>query len=84
MKNLLLAVFILLMAGSFVSYAQVVVDNFDSSVADSVYLKINEGAATTMIYTDDNVDFHEGTGSFKADVKVGAYHDWGSFFEQHS
>ena len=31
MKNLLLAVFIFLMAGTFVSQAQKVVDNFDSS-----------------------------------------------------
>ena len=53
MKNLLLAVFIFLMAGTFVSQAQKVVDNFDSSAADSVYLKINEGAPTRMDYTDD-------------------------------
>lgn len=85
MKNLLLAVFIFLMAGSFLSYAQKVVDNFDSSAADSIYGKINEGSATTMIYTDDHVDFHEGTGSFKADIKIGAYHDWGSYAEiQHA
>lgn len=85
MKNLLLAVFVFLMAGTFVSNAQQVVDNFDSSVADSVYLKINEGAPTTMIYTDDHVDFQEGTGSLKADIKVGAFHDWGSYAElQHA
>jgi hypothetical protein len=84
MKNLLLAVFILLMAGSFATYAQKVVDNFDTSAADTVYLKINEGAPTTMEYTDDHIDFHEGTGSFKADIKIGAFHDWGSFAEvQH-
>ncbi len=85
MKNLLLAVFILLMAGSFISNAQVVIDNFDSSVADTVYLKISEGFPTVMTYTDDHVDFHEGTGSFKADLKLGAFHDWGTFAEiQHA
>src|SRR5690606_7609592 len=85
MKNLLLAVFIFLMAGTFVSNAQQVVDNFDSSVADSVYLKISEGAPTRMDYTDDNVDFVEGVGSFKADIFVGAFHDWGSYAEiQHA
>ncbi len=85
MKNLLLAVFIILMAGTFVSHAQKVVDNFDSSAEDSVYLKINEGPPTRMNYMDDNVDFVEGTGSFKADVYVGAFHPWGSFAEiQHA
>mgnify|MGYP005605326171 FL=1 len=73
------------MAGTFDSQAQQVVDNFDSSVADSVYLKISEGAPTRMDYTDDNVDFVEGTGSFKADIYVGAFHSWGSYAEiQHA
>ena len=32
-----------------------------------------------------HVDFVEGTGSFKADVYVGAFHDWGSYAEiQHA
>ncbi len=85
MKNLLIAVFIFLMAGTFVSQAQQVVDNFDSSAVNNVYLKISEGAPTTMIYTDDYTDFQEGTGSFKADIKVGAFHDWGSYAEiQHA
>jgi hypothetical protein len=85
MKNLLLAAFIFLMAGTFVSQAQQVVDNFVTSAADTVYLKINEGAPTRMDYTDDNVDFVEGTGSFKADIYVGAFHSWGSFAEiQHA
>ena len=69
MKNLLLAVFIFLMAGTFVSQAQKVVDNFDSSAVNNVYAKISEQPGTTMIYTDDHVDFQEGTGSFKADIK---------------
>jgi len=73
------------MAGTFVSQAQQVVDNFDSSVADSVYAKVSEGAPTTMIYADDHVDFIEGTGSFKADIKIGAFHSWGSYAEvQHA
>lgn len=85
MKNLLLAVFIFLMAGTFVSQAQQVVDNFDSSAVNNFYLKINEGAPTTMIYTDNHTDFVEGTGSLTADVKVGAFHDWGSYAElQHA
>ena len=85
MKNLLLAIFFLLLATATVSQAQQVVDNFDSSAVNNVYLKINEGAPTSMTYTDDHSDFHEGTGSFKADVVVGAFHDWGSFAEiQHS
>jgi hypothetical protein len=85
MKNLLIAVFIFLMANTFVSQAQQVIDNFDSSVADSVYIKVNEGPPTTMIYTDDHVDFQEGTGSFKADLKIGAFHSWGSYAEiQHA
>ena len=85
MKNLILAIFTMLLAFTFVSQAQKVVDNFDSSVADSVYLKINEGPPTRMDYTDDNVDFIEGTGSLKADIFVGAFHPWGSFAEiQHA
>ncbi len=85
MKNLLLAVFIFLMAGTFVSNAQQVVDNFDSSAVNNDYAKINEGALTTMIYTDNYTDFQEGTGSLTADIKVGAYHDWGSYAElQHA
>jgi hypothetical protein len=81
MKNLLLAVFIFLMAGTLVSQAQQVVDNFDSSAVNNVYLKISEGAPTTMEYTDDHVDFQEGTGSLKADIKIGAFHSWGSYAE---
>ncbi|MFA6946898.1 MAG: T9SS type A sorting domain-containing protein [Pedobacter sp.] len=85
MKNLLLAVFIFLMAGTIVSQAQQVVDNFDSSAVNNVYVKINEGAPTTMIYTDNHADYQEGTGSFMADIKIGAFHDWGSYAEiQHA
>ena len=85
MKNLLLAVFIFLMAGTFVSQAQQVVDNFDSSAVNNVYAKINEGAPTTMIYTDNHADYQEGTGSFMADIKIGAFHSWGSYAEiQHA
>jgi hypothetical protein len=85
MKNLLLAVFVFLMAGTFVSQAQKLVDNFDSSAVNNVYLKINEGAPTTMIYSDNHTDFQEGTGSFLADIKIGAFHSWGSYAEiQHA
>jgi hypothetical protein len=38
-----------------------------------------------MNFSDDHVDFQEGTGSFKADIKIGAFHDWGSYAEiQHA
>jgi hypothetical protein len=83
MKNLLLTVFVLFLTVSFFAKAQdqKLVDNFDSSAVKNTYSKVNEGAATVMNYSDNHTDFQEGTGSFQANIVVGAFHDWGSYAE---
>lgn len=83
MKNLLLAVFVILTTVSFVANAQqsIVFDNFDSSAVNNVYAKISEGSPSRMDYSDNHTDFHEGTGSFQANLVLGSFHSWGTYTE---
>jgi hypothetical protein len=81
MKNLLLALFIIFAATSFVSQAQIVVDELDSSATNGVYQLISEGAPTVMSIADNYADKHSGTGSLDFNAVIGAFHDWGSFAE---
>jgi hypothetical protein len=80
MKNLVLA-FVFIVAAAFVANAQIVVDNFDTSVADTTYLLISEGPPTVMSVSDNHTDFHEGTGSLTLNAVIGDHHSWGSFAE---
>jgi hypothetical protein len=81
MKNLLMTFFVLLLAGSFVSRAQIVIDNFDSSAANNRYLSISEGPPSVIELTDNHTDFYEGTGSITFKAVLGAFHDWGTYTE---
>ncbi len=81
MKNFLLALFIIFAANSFVSQAQIVVDDMDSSVAKNIYSLISEGPPTVMSLSDNHTDMHSGTGSLDFNTVIGAFHDWGSFAE---
>jgi hypothetical protein len=81
MKNLLLALMLFFAANSFVSQAQVVVDNFDSSAVNNVYQLISEGPPTIMSVGDNHTDFQEGTGSLNLNTVIGDHHAWGSFAE---
>lgn len=80
MKNLLLAVFILLLSGSFISLAQqsAMIDNFDNS-ATGVYEISTEGAPSSMTLTTNTVDKVEGTGALDVDAVIGSFHQWGSY-----
>jgi hypothetical protein len=54
------------------------IDDFDSSVADSLYQISIEGNSIVEV-TDDNTDFVQGTGSIKVNTFIGAINPWGSF-----
>ncbi len=80
MRNLIFTVILSLLAGLTVSKAQMI-DNFDSSAADSVYDVNSEGAPTAVNLIDNTTDKIEGSGSLDFNAVIGAFHDWGSFAE---
>ena len=80
MKKLLMAMFVFLLAGSFVSQAQILIDNFDSSAVNNRYLSLSENP-TVIQLSDNHTDFHEGTGSITFKAVLGAVHDWGTYAE---
>ncbi len=80
MRNITITVILFLLAGLTVSKAQMI-DNFDSSVADSVYGVNSEGFPTVVNLADNPTDKVEGAGSMDFNAVIGAFHDWGSFAE---
>ena len=80
MRNVIITVILSLFVGFTASRAQMI-DNFDSSVADSVYDVNSEGAATVVNLFDNPTDKVEGSGSMDFNAVIGAFHDWGSFAE---
>ena len=80
MRNFIFTVILSLLAGLTVSNAQMI-DNFDSSVADSVYDVNSEGFPTVVTMADNPTDKVEGSGSMDFNAVIGAFHDWGSFAE---
>ena len=74
---LLVPVLLLVMSGLIIG--QVSINNFDSSVADSVFEILKEGDKSEVKLEDDHADFVEGTGSLLIDTKIGDYHQWGSY-----
>jgi hypothetical protein len=81
MKKLLTALLFVLTAGYIYSQAEILVDNFDSSVVQNRYLLINEGPPTVSSHSDNHTDFHEGTGSYNFHAVLGQHHDWGTYAE---
>ena len=77
MKSLLLSIVLMISAWSFLS-AQTMIDDFDSSVADSLY-ELNIEGNSILEVTDDNIDFVEGTGSMKVNAFIDSVNPWGSF-----
>jgi hypothetical protein len=77
MKSLLLSIMLMISAWSFLS-AQTMIDNFDSSDADSLYIVAIEGNSV-LTMTDDGTDFVEGTGSLKVNTFIDSVNAWGSF-----
>ena len=77
MKSLLLTAVLIFSAWSFLS-AQTMIDNFDSSAADSLYdLNIEPGSILEV--ADDNIDFVQGTGSMYVKTFIDSLWPWGSF-----
>lgn len=59
--------------------AQIVVQTFDSVVADTAAIIESEGNPTRVDLTDNATDFVEGAAALQADAMIGAFHQWGSF-----
>lgn len=81
MRNLLFTSIIFLMGSFLAIHAQTFIDNFDSSVADTVYNINSEGLPTVVTLADNHTDKHEGAGSMDFNASIGALHSWGSFAE---
>jgi hypothetical protein len=77
MKSLLTGVLMAFTAWPFLS-AQTMIDNFDSSAADSLYEISIEGNSTLEV-TDDNTDFMEGSGALYVKTYIDSVNAWGSF-----
>jgi hypothetical protein len=55
------------------------IDNFDSSEADSIYDLNVEGGLSSITLSDNTTDVMEGSGSLNCKAVIGEYHPWGSF-----
>jgi hypothetical protein len=58
---------------------QVVIDDFESSAADSVYEVNVEGDKSRIDLADNTEDFVEGSASMDVHYVIGEYNQWGSF-----
>ena len=79
MRTTLLSI-LLLVAGLSFSFAQTVIDNFDSSAVNDVYT-INLENPSVASMSDNHSDFQEGTGSLNFNAVLMNIHPWGTFAE---
>lgn len=79
MRTKLLTI-LLLIAGLSFSFAQTLIDNFDSSAVNDVYV-INLEQPSVASISDNHSDFEEGTGSLNFNAVLGNIHPWGTFAE---
>ena len=70
---------ILLMVLPVLAFGQSIIDDFESSAADSVYEENIEGGPSFIDFTDDSTDFADGAASLRVKYSIGAFHPWGSF-----
>lgn len=74
----LLYLLLAVLAGSLVSFGQVMIDNFDAARPDTTHWVSSE-APTVFTLTFDGSDKLEGAGSMIADARIGAVHGWGTY-----
>jgi hypothetical protein len=79
MKNIMSYGFLLVFAVFSLATAQVTLDAFDTSAADSTYEINVEGAPSRIDLSDNTTDFLEGSGSMEAHYVIGEFHQWGSY-----
>lgn len=78
MKRIITFIFLFLVAALINTQAQIVIDNFDNSVRDTLYIQAKE-SPSTISWSDNHSSFKEGTGSFDYNVKIASVHSWGTF-----
>ncbi|NIR67878.1 MAG: T9SS type A sorting domain-containing protein [Aliifodinibius sp.] len=79
MKRCLLTLLLSVTLVGLISAQTYTIDNFDNSVADSLYEINVEGPPSYIGLADDHVDFVEGTGAMDVNYVIGEFHQWGSF-----
>jgi len=77
--RMLLSSILVLIVSSMVTMGQTVIDNFDSANPGTDLTSSVEGGLSKITLTQNTSDKHEGTSSLYVNVKIGAYHPWGSY-----
>ena len=81
MSRFMTVVFTIMLFAASSLFGQLAIESFDSTAANNTFLTESEGPPTSITMTDDHSDFTEGDGSLKLDVKIGEFHQWGSYNE---